>query len=364
MKIKEVTDLIEQLAPLSYQESYDNSGLITGDENEKIKGVLICLDSTEEVVEEAISKKCNLIIAHHPVIFSGLKKLNGKNYVERTIIKAIQNNIAIYAAHTNLDHVQQGVNAKIREKIGLKNCKILSPKNNLLRKLVTFCPTDKADAVRQAMFNAGAGEIGNYDECSFNVSGTGTFKASAGTNPYVGKIGKQHKEKEEKIETVFPVYLQENILEAMFKAHPYEEVAYDIYPLENAYKQVGSGMIGELKTEMTELAFLKSLKTSMRTDCVRYTKLLNKKIRKVAVCGGSGSFLLKDAIRQGADIFVTADFKYHQFFDAESKIVVADIGHYESEQFTKDLFYELLTKNFSTFAIRLSKVNTNPINYL
>lgn len=363
MKIRELTHFLENISPLGYQESYDNAGLLVGNENEDIKNVLLCLDSTEEVVEEAIVKRCNLIIAHHPIIFSGLKKLNGKNYIERAVIKAIQHNIAIYAAHTNLDNIQNGVNAKFCEKLELTNCHILSPKNALLRKLVTFCPTAQAEKVRQSIFQAGAGVIGNYDECSFNVSGTGTFRASDKANPYIGKIGEQHQEQEERIETIFPVHFQEKILAALTKAHPYEEVAYDIYPLENQYKQVGSGMIGELKNEMEEMTFLKHLKTAMNTASVRYTKLLHKPIKKVAVCGGAGSFLLKDAVREGAQLFVTADFKYHQFFDAENKIVIADIGHYESEQFTKELFFELLNKRFSTFAIHLSRVNTNPINY-
>lgn len=363
MKIRELTHFLENISPLHYQENYDNAGLLVGNENEDIKNVLLCLDSTEEVVEEAIVKRCNLIIAHHPIIFSGLKKLNGKNYIERAVIKAIQHNIAIYAAHTNLDNIQNGVNAKICEKLELTNCRILAPKNALLRKLVSFCPTAQAEKVRQAIFQAGAGVIGNYDECSFNVLGTGTFRASNKAKPYIGKIGEQHQENEERIETVFPVHLQEKILAALCKAHPYEEVAYDIYPLENQYQQVGSGMIGELKNEMDEMVFLKHLKIAMNTASVRYTKLLHKPIKRVAVCGGAGSFLLKDAIREGAQLFVTADFKYHQFFDAENKIVIADIGHYESEQFTKELFFELLNKRFSTFAIHLSRVNTNPINY-
>jgi dinuclear metal center YbgI/SA1388 family protein len=363
MKLKEITDHLESIAPLAYQESYDNAGLICGSHDMEISAALICLDSTEAVLDEAIAAGCNLVIAHHPIVFSGLKKFNGKNYVERVIIKAIQNNIAIYAAHTNLDNVSDGVNAKIAEKLGLKNCRILVPQKDKLKRLITFCPQEKADEVRNAMFKAGAGQIGNYDECSFNSMGTGTFRAGENADPYVGRPGERHEEKEVKIETILPAHLESRVISAMIKAHPYEEVAYDLIPLSNVHKEVGSGMIGEIG-ETEEMDFLKGLKSAMKAESVRFTALKGKKVRKVAVCGGSGSFLLPAAIRAGADVFVTADFKYHQFFDAEDQIVIADIGHYESEQYTSELFYEILKKKFRTFALHLSKINTNPINYL
>jgi len=364
MQLSEIIKAIEAFAPSSYQEDYDNAGLLTGNPEQEITGALICLDSTEELIDEAIREKCNLVIAHHPIIFSGLKKINGKNYVERTIIKAIKNDIAIYAVHTNLDNVRMGVNAKIAEKIGLRNCSVLQPKKGLLKKLVTFCPVEKAAEVRDALFKAGAGVIGNYDECSYNVSGFGTFRAGEGANPFVGEQNIQHQEEETRIETIFPAQKQNSILKALFATHPYEEVAYDIYALENEFQQVGSGLFGELETEQDEKEFLKSLKSLLKTDCVRYTAITGKKIKRVAVCGGSGSFLLKDAIYKGADVFITADLKYHQFFDAEGKILLADVGHFESEQFTTEIFYELLKRNFSTFAVRLSKINTNPVKYL
>lgn len=364
MKLREITNYLESIAPLAYQESYDNSGLICGHHEMEITGAVICLDSTEAVIEEAIANKCNLVIAHHPIVFSGIKKFNGKNYVERVIIKAIQNNIAIYAAHTNLDNVAKGVNSKIAEKIGLTNCKILAPMHNTLKKLTTFCPDDHAAALRTALFTAGGGAIGNYDACSFNTSGIGTFRAGENTNPFVGEKGKQHEEKETKIELIYPGYLESRLLKALFTAHPYEEVAYDILALDNANNSIGAGMVGDLAEEMEETTFLKNLKQTMKTDVVRYTALKGKKIKTVAVCGGSGSFLLKNAIAAGADVFVTGDFKYHQFFDAENQIVIADIGHYETEQFTMELFYDILSEKFSTFAIHLSKINTNPINYL
>ena len=364
IKVKDIIGHLESIAPLAYQEDYDNSGLITGNKEMILTGALICLDSTEEVLDEAIRLKCNLVIAHHPIVFSGLKKINGSNYVERVIIKAIRNDIAIYAAHTNLDNVMGGVNSKIAEKLGLKNTSILSPKAELLKKLVTFCPVNKAEEVRQALFAAGAGRIANYDECSFNAEGTGTFRAGDTANPYVGKKGKQHREKEIRIEVIFPAVIESSLIAALLKAHPYEEVAHDIIPLDNAYRQVGSGIIGELSKGQEPLKFLEFLKKKMRTESIRYTRPLDKKLQKVAVCGGSGSFLLKEAIAAGADIFISSDYKYHQFFDADGKLMIADIGHYESEQFTKELFYDLLKGKFPTFALRLSKINTNPVNYL
>jgi dinuclear metal center YbgI/SA1388 family protein len=364
MKIKEIIAHIESIAPLAYQEAYDNSGMICGNPDAEAKSALVTLDCTEEVLDEAIALGCNLIVAHHPIVFSGLKKITGKNYVERVLIKAIKNDITIYAAHTNLDNVHNGVNAQIAKKLGLSNTRILSPRSGQLRKLITFCPIDKAEEVRKAIFAAGAGHIGNYDECSFNAEGFGTFRAGDNADPYVGEKGKEHREKELKIESIYSLANESAIVAALLAAHPYEEVAYDIIPLANTHKMIGSGMVGELDMEIDEMTFLKNLKKLMQTDCVRHTKITGKRVKKVAVCGGSGSFLLNEAIGSGAEVFVTADFKYHQFFDADNKIVIADIGHYESEQFTKQLFYDLLTKKFPIFAVHLSKINTNPINYI
>lgn len=364
MKIKEITQFLEGIAPLSYQENYDNSGLIVGDENTEVSSVLICLDSVEEVIEEAIENNCNLIIAHHPIIFSGLKKLNGKNHIQRTIIKAIQNNIAIYAIHTNLDNVKAGVSSKIANILGLKNQKILAPKKDLLRKLEVYVPKNHADELQNALFLVGAGEVGEYKNCSFQTEGIGTFLPSKNANPVIGTSGNQERVEEVKIEVVFPKDIEKRLILEMQKAHPYDEIAHQIYILDNFFPDVGSGIVGELAEEISPSLFLKKVKTLMRTDCIRYTKIVRKTIKKVAVCGGSGSFLLNNAKSMGADIFITSDFKYHEFFNAENDIIIADIGHYESEQFTKDLIYDLLVNNFSKFAVRLSKVNTNPINYL
>jgi len=364
MKIKDITDYLETIAPLAYQESYDNSGLLVGDPRQKLKGVLISLDVTDEVIEEAIAKKCNLVIAHHPIIFGGLKRLTGRNYVERIVIKAIKSNIALYAIHTNYDNVLTGVNAKIAEKIGLTNTHILSPKKQLLRKLQTFIPLPDFERVSAAIFAAGGGNIGNYSHAGFSTNGVGTFMGNDKSNPTIGKPNQLEKVNEVKFETIFPAHSQPKIIAALLDAHPYEEVAYDILTLENQAAPVGSGMIGELKKPMETMAFLKSLKKTMNTDCVRFTAPVERMVKRVAVCGGAGSFLLGDAIRAGADVFVTGDFKYHEFFDAENQLTIADIGHYESEQFTKDLILQHLSEKFPIIAAQISETNTNPIKYL
>lgn len=363
LKLKDITDFLETIAPLSLQESYDNSGLITGNSSGFVNSAMVTLDVTEEVVDEAIDKKIGLIIAHHPVIFSGLKKITGKSFVERVIIKAIKNDIAIYAAHTNIDSVTGGVNSKICQKIGLTDCKILHPGQGILKKLVTFIPIEKADEVRQAVFEAGAGNIGNYDFCGFDLEGKGSFRGNEDSNPYVGEKNNIHIETEIRFETIFPSWLQTKVINALIESHPYEEVAYDIYSLDNKFEKTGMGMVGILPEPMPELDFLHHVKSKFNCKIIRHTALRGNKIVKVAVCGGSGSFLINHAISEKADIFITGDIKYHQFFDAENRIILADIGHFESEQFTKELFYELLTKKFPTFAVRFSEVNTNPVLY-
>lgn len=363
MKISEIIQVLEAAAPRLLQEKYDNSGLLVGDPGSEIEKALVSLDVTEEVVEEAISKGCGLIISHHPVIFDGIKSLTGKNYVERTVIKAIRNDIAIYAIHTNLDNVMHGVNYKIAEVLGIKDPVILCPKSDLLLKLVVFVPQEEAEKVMKAMFVAGAGHIGNYDECSFSQEGTGTFRAGENTDPYVGEKGQRHYEKEARVEVVVPVYRKAAVINAMTAAHPYEEVAYDIYRLENQHSRIGSGMIGELDEAVNTLDFLKRVKEKFG-GVVRYTRPVREKVKKIAWCGGSGSFLLANAKAAGADVFLSSDFKYHQFFDAENEIVIADIGHYENEQYTKELIASVIKENFTTFAVLLTETNTNPINYL
>lgn len=363
MRLSVLIKHLETFAPLNYQEDYDNSGLIVGDPEQEIHGAVVALDCVESVLDEAILQGCNLVITHHPIVFKGLKKLTGKNYVERVVLKAIKHDIALYAIHTNLDHVEAGVNGVIAARLGLQHTRVLSPRASVLKKLVTFCPLEQADALREALFAAGAGQISNYSECSFNAEGFGTFKGGENTDPFVGEKGVRHQEPELRIETVFKVQDERKVLLALFEHHPYEEVAYDIYALENKLQSAGAGMIGWLEEPLEGIEFLKRLKNGMDAVVIRHTRLLPKKIRKVAVCGGSGSFLLKDAIAAGADAFVTADFKYHEFFDADEKLVIADIGHFESEQFTSDLLIDIIQEKFPNFAIRLTEHNTNPINY-
>ncbi|KAA9346111.1 Nif3-like dinuclear metal center hexameric protein [Adhaeribacter soli] len=362
-KIKEVISVLEKLAPLAWQESYDNAGLQTGNPKDEVEGVLITLDCTPEVVDEAIANNCNLIIAHHPVIFKPLKRLTGSNHVEQTIIKAIQNNIAIYASHTNLDSVLGGVNSKIADKLGLQKTKILSQKKEALIKLVTFAPKENTEAVLQAMHEAGAGQIGDYKNCSYHASGEGRFLPTAEADPHIGEPGKPEKVEEDRIEVLVPAYLQGKVVDALVAAHPYEEVAYDLYSLKNAYQEVGAGMIGELEEALGLEEFISHLKTTMEISGLKHTVSGPEKIKKVAVCGGAGSFLMSDALKMGADAFVTADLKYHEYFQTEGRLHVFDLGHYESEVFTKEIFYDLILKNFSNFAVCLSKINTNPVRY-
>lgn len=363
MKIKEIIHFLENLAPLSLQENYDNAGLITGNSETECTGIITSLDVTESVMEEAVKRNCNLIVAHHPIIFSGIKKLNGKNYVERTVISAIKNDLAIYAIHTNLDNIIEGVNKKIADKLHLQNCKTLLPKEGTLQKLVTFSPVNHAEEVRNALFKAGAGAIGKYDECSFNAQGEGTFKAGKESNPFVGEIGKRHSENETRIEIIFPSFLQNKIIQSLKESHPYEEVAYYIQALENFQENVGSGLIGELTEEISETELLKSLKRDFDLSVIKHTSFLGNPVTKVAVCGGAGIFLLPNAIVAGAHAYITSDIKYHEFFDADNRILLADIGHYESEQFTIGLLTDFLKGKFPNFAVLKTEMNTNPVNY-
>ncbi|MCP3894432.1 MULTISPECIES: Nif3-like dinuclear metal center hexameric protein [Bacteroides] len=364
MKIKEIVSALERFAPLPLQDGFDNAGLQIGLTEAEATGALLCLDVTEPVIDEAIAHGCNLIISHHPLIFKGYKSITGKDYVERCILKAIRNDIVIYSAHTNLDNAAGGVNFKIAEKIGLKNVQILEPKENSLLKLVTFVPSAQADTVRKALFNAGCGTIGNYDSCSYNTKGEGTFRAGEGTNPFCGSIGELHHEEEVRIETIVPAFRKAEATRALLAAHPYEEPAFDLYPLQNTWAQVGSGVVGELDSCESELEFLKRIKKTFEVGCLKHNKLSGREIKKVALCGGAGSFLLPQAIRSGADVFITGEIKYHDYFGHEEEILMAEIGHYESEQYTKEIFYSIIREVCPNLVLQQSKVNTNPIKYL
>jgi len=362
-QISEVISSLERLAPPAYQESYDNATLITGDRNWKVKGILCTLDCTEAVIDEAIQLGANLVVAHHPIVFKGLKSLTGKNYVERTIIKAIKADIAIYAIHTNLDHVASGVNKRISDRLGLTKTRILSPKKQTLCKLSYFVPLADAKKTMEAVFEAGAGTIGEYSNCAFQSEGIGSFTPSEHANPTIGMANKSENILESRIEVILPTYLSDQVIRALQNSHPYEEVAYYLQQLENQNQEVGAGMIGELENELTGAEFLDQLKDKMNLQIIKHTAIINRKIKKVAVCGGAGFFLLADAKRAGADAFVTADIKYHEFFDAEDRLILCDIGHYESEIFTKELLGEFLSQNFPNIALYLTKVVTNPTSY-
>ncbi|PWT98045.1 MAG: Nif3-like dinuclear metal center hexameric protein [Bacteroidetes bacterium] len=363
MKIKDIINVLESFANRQLQEDYDNSGLLIGNSDWDCTGVLCTLDCTEKVIEEAIEKKCNLVVSHHPIIFKGIKRFSDFNYVQRCVIKSIKHDIAIYAIHTNLDNVLSGVNGVIAGKLGLSQIEVLAPKDHSLMKLYTFVPTEHASNVRRAMFEAGGGFIGAYSECSFNAEGVGTFKAGETTNPYVGEKGVQHQEKEVKIEVVFPAWCKDKLVKAMLEAHPYEEPAYDLLRLENVHSGFGSGLIGHLKEAKSEKDFLALVKDKFRLAAIRHTALRGKDIKKVAVCGGAGSFLIINALKAGADVFISSDIKYHEFFEADGKLVLLDIGHYESEQFTVDLLIDILREKFHTFAVLKSVVQTNPVQY-
>ncbi len=362
MKIKDIVATLEILAPLTLQEEYDNAGLLTGQSDWECTGIVVALDATEAVIDDAIAQKANLVIAHHPIIFKGLKKINGYNYVEKAVIKAIKQDIAIYAIHTNLDNVLNGVNGRMADKLGLINRQILVPKMGLLKKIHTYVPVSHLENVREALFNVGAGAIGAYSDCSFSSIGTGSFKGGESTNPFVGQPGKRHYEEEQKLEMVYEAWKEKQVIAALNASHPYEEVAYDLIGLDNRI-QIGAGLIGELPEPLEGTDFFDYLKAAFGLKIIRHTAFLGKKLKKIAICGGSGSFLISSAIAAGADVFVTADIKYHEFFEANGQLLLADIGHYESEQYTQDLICDVLQQKFPTFAIQKTVVQTNPVQY-
>lgn len=361
--LQDLMRVLEQAAPLAYQESYDNAGLQCGDPRMEVRGVLIALDCTPAVVEEAVRRGCNVVVAHHPLIFKPLKRLTGANEVEQTLLKAIRHEVALYAAHTNLDNVRHGVNRKLAEKLGLTNLRILDPKPGLLAKLITYVPPAHTETVLQALYQAGAGQVGDYSACSFRTEGTGTFTPGAGTDPFIGRRGEPETVREERVEVLLPLHLQHAALRALQQAHPYEEVAYEIIRLENLNQEVGSGMIGELPEALPPHEFRQRLKAALGVPVVKHTEF-EAPIRKVALCGGAGSFLIGKARAAGADAYVTGDLKYHEYFAAEGRLLLCDVGHFESEQFTGEIFRDLLMGNFgSTFALFIAETLTNPVRY-
>ncbi len=362
MRIGQIIEALEQWAPPALQESYDNSGLIVGNTNWESTGVLVALDCLESVVDEAIAKNINLIVAHHPIVFSGLKRFNGRSYIERVVMKAIKHDVAIYAIHTNLDNALWGVNAKVMEVLGINNHAILSPLKDALKKFEVYVPKEHVEALEQAIFEAGGGKVSAYEECSFRTDGTGSFKGTDGTQPVIGEVGKREFVEEAKLEFIVPSYAASAVERAARAAHPYEEMAYHWLAVGNAATHFGAGAVGDLPQELSFEDFLKKVKSAFDTT-IRYTAPAVDMVKKVAVCGGSGSFLLGAAMASGADVFITADYKYHQFLDADGKISILDVGHFESEQFTIDLIADFIEKNFPKFAVLKTEVNTNPIQY-
>jgi dinuclear metal center YbgI/SA1388 family protein len=363
MKLKDLTSYLDSAIPLSFQESYDNSGLQVGSPEQEISSAMISLDVTEKVIDEAIAKKCNLVVSHHPLIFNGIKSLTGKSFTEIIVCKAVKNDIAVYSAHTNLDIFNDGISRKMAEKIGLGEIKVLSPSLNKLLKLVTYIPESHLEAVRNAIFEAGAGVIGNYDQCGFMSSGTGSFRANASAKPFIGEKGMIHFENEVRFETILFTHIREKVVKALLESHPYDEVAYDIYALENTNVEIGLGCVGKLAEPVSEDDFLQLIKSAFDAKGIRYTGLTGRKISKVALCGGSGISLLNMAINSGADAYLTADIRYHDFFKTESKLLLVDAGHFETEKFSREILKDLIIKKFPKFALRFSETNTNPINY-
>ncbi|MFZ4456820.1 MAG: Nif3-like dinuclear metal center hexameric protein [Bacteroidales bacterium] len=364
MKISEITSAIESFAPLSLQESYDNSGIQLGNISLETDSALVCIDVNEEVIDEAISLNAKLIISHHPLIFKGLKSITGKDYIERSVVKALKNDITIYAAHTNLDNAWGGVSFKMAEKLGLQNVRILAELPDSLLKLVTFVPNENLEKVRNSLFEAGAGQIGNYDQCSYQSDGYGTFRAGEESSPFCGEKGELHTESETRLEVILPVYMKSKVVKSLYESHPYEEPAFDLIQLKNDFARAGAGVIGELPEEMDEIEFLQKIKADFQVEGLKYSPFLNKSVRKVALCGGSGAFLIGNALRAKADVYITGDIKYHDFFNNNDSILLVDAGHYESEQYTIELICEIIQKKFATFAVHFTKCKTNQINYL
>ncbi len=363
MKIEAIVKHLEQMAPPYLKEEYDNVGLHTGTLQQETDGVLITLDVDERIVDEAIELNCGLIITHHPLVFGSLKRITGRTMQERCLIKAIRNDIAIYAIHTNIDNAALGLNHALATLLGVNNPNVLLPGVNKMSKVVTFCPPDHSDRVMAAMSAAGAGHIGNYDMCSFQTEGRGTFRALEGANPYVGELDALHGETELRIEMITPSAIVPHVVEAMKKSHPYEEVAYDVIPLSNPDLTTGSGAFGEISKPIGEEEFIQMVKEKLNVPVVRHTEHLARPINRLGVCGGSGAFLIQHAIDRKLDVLVTADVKYHQFGEASGKILLIDAGHYETEILVTSMIRDEIRKKFPTFACHITKRNTNPIRY-
>ena len=363
MKVKEITNAIEAVAPLYLQESWDNSGMQVGNPDSEVTGVLLCTDVREEILDEAIKRGSNLIISHHPLLFRGLKKIVGRTYQERIVALAIKHDITIYCAHTNMDCAVGGVNFKMAEKLGMKNVCVLDPQQGTQRKIVVFVPTEAVAEVEKAMCDAGAGRLGNYDNCSYSMSGEGHYRALDGAEPWAGKVGERHSEPEVRLEMLVHNALCGRVVAAMIKAHPYEEPAFDIIAIENGDKYAGLGVIGDVEPQDAR-AFLEKVKNAFEVETLRYSGILDRNVRRIAMCGGAGAEFAGLAMSKGADVYITGDMKYHEFQGNEERIILVDIGHYESEHFTKEIFYDIISKKNPNFAVDFADTEKNQVNYL
>jgi len=363
MTCGEIIKILETWAPREISLERDNPGLQVGSGKNIVKNILLSLELTMDVINESIAKECNLIITHHPLIFHPVKSLDFQRDKNSMLIeKLIKNDLTLFSAHTNLDFTKNGVSFELAKMLGLKGIDFLVNLSANQYKISVFVPGDHVEEVADAIFNAGGGIIGEYSRCSFRTGGTGTFFGSNKTTPFLGEKGKQEQVSEIKLEAIADSWKLGGIISAVINAHPYEEPAYDIYPLKNKNINYGMGAVGELDKQLGREEFLKYVSEKLKAKCLKYTSGKSESIKKIAVCGGAGTELLKEAVQSGADAFVTADVKYHTFHDAQGKILLVDAGHYETEiHVLNQIEKELSTAAENNFKIFKYSGSTNPV---
>lgn len=356
---------MERWAPLALASERDNSGLQIGSGQQRVTKILVTLDLNSNVIDEAHQKKADLIISHHPLLFHALRSVNPDEHIGSIVTSCVKYGIAIYSAHTNLDFTQNGVSTTLALKLGLSRIEPLMKNQRVSKKIVVFVPHDYIDRVRHAMMEAGAGTIGNYTDCSFAAHGIGTFKPTPNATPFIGTIGKLERVNEARLEMLSPSWKLEAVIAAMKRAHPYEEIAYDIYNRVNTEADYGVGAIGTLSHPMKPRQFLTHVADTLRIPSLRYSGNPQQMISVVAVCGGSGSDLLSTAAQHGADAFVTADISYHRFMEKHHSILFIDAGHYETEVPVVPIICKYLKQNLtdSTIEVIKSKTMKNNVQY-
>ncbi len=367
MKVNDIHSILAAWAPKEIAWERDNVGLQVGDPEANVRGVLVCLDCTEQVILEARKQKADLIVSHHPLLFRAPKSITTADETGRAIRALIENKTNLYSAHTNLDFTAGGTSFAIAEALRLKNVEFLRKSYEVDKKIVTFVPRLHTQKVRNAMAEAGAGIIGNYDYCSFGIAGTGSFRGNSAANPAIGTKGKLESAEEIRLEMIGKQWNTEKIVKAMIAAHPYETVAYDIYPLQNASTEFGMGIIGTLKQPMGLSSFLQLVKKQLNARVLRRTTALNNVVQRIAACGGAGGELVDTAIAQHADVFITADVRYHDFHHATGKITLIDAGHFETEHPVVNAVVRKLNTEIRKLGqripVRAAKTSTNPIYY-